>query len=141
MFDFKFDWSEEVKCGVEILDAQHKELFHIGRNIESFIINNCMNVTNDQLLNIVLSLRDFVSYHVYTKEMLMKKYNYPEQSRLSHSLYIFRNNIITIDMYELGTNPIKVLIKLKEDLQSFLFDHILVESNELGKYLNSCGVY
>ncbi len=141
MFDFKFDWSREVECGVKILDEQHRELFRIGRDIEQLLTNNCTNVTNAQLLDIVRSLRDYASYHVYTKEMLMKKYRYPKYFIHRKSLYALEKSILSIDMDELGRNPVKVLTQLKEDLQKFLYDHILIEANELGRYLNSWGVY
>ncbi|MFT3985477.1 MAG: hemerythrin domain-containing protein [Lachnospiraceae bacterium] len=141
MFDFKFDWSREVECGVKILDEQHRELFRIGRDIEQLLTNKCTNVTNAQLLDIVRSLRDYASYHIYTKEMLMKKYRYPKYFIHRKSLYALEKSILSIDMDELGRNPVTVLTQLKEALQKFLYNHILIEANELGRYLNSWGVY
>lgn len=37
MFDFKFDWCKEMEIGVPIVDAQHQELFRIGRDLEQLI--------------------------------------------------------------------------------------------------------
>ncbi|TCL56948.1 hemerythrin [Kineothrix alysoides] len=141
MFDFKFDWCKEMECGVEIIDAQHRELFRIGRDIEQLIMNNCRNVSNQQLLDIVCALRDYASYQLYTEENLMDKYNYPDSSKNKKSINDFKNNVLTIDMKELSKNPKKTLIQLKEYLQTFLFNHILVEDRDLCKYLNSRGVY
>lgn len=141
MFDFKFDWSKEVECGVEIIDALHREFFHIGRDIEQLLMNECINVSDSQLLNIVCSLRDYASYQIYTKEALMKEYRYPKTYIQRKSLYTLQENILSIDINELGRTPQIALTRLKEDLQTFLFNHILIESNEFGRYLNSCGVH
>ena len=141
MFDFKFDWSKELECGVKLLDEQHQELFRIGRDIEQLLIHGCENITNTQLLNIVCSLRDYASYHVHTKEMLMKKYKYPKYFSNRKSLYFLRDNIISIDMSALRKDPQRILSQIKDDLQTFLFNHILIEAKELGRFLNSCGLY
>ncbi|WP_342757938.1 hemerythrin family protein [Kineothrix sedimenti] len=141
MFDFKFDWCKEMECGVAIIDAQHRELFRIGRAMEQLIMNDCRNVSNQQLLDIVCDLRDYASYQFYTEESLMDKYKYPYSSKNKQSLNDFKNNILSIDMNELSKRPKKTLTQLKEDLQSFLFNHILVEALDLCKFLNSRGVY
>ncbi len=141
MFDFKFDWCKEMECGVEIIDAQHRELFRIGRAMEQLIMNDCRNVSNQQLLDIVCDLRDYASYQFYTEESLMDKYEYPYSPKNKQSLNDFKNNILSIDMNELSKRPKKTLTQLKEDLQSFLFNHILVEARDLCQYLNSRGVY
>lgn len=141
MFDFKFDWCKEMECGVEIIDAQHRELFRIGRAIEQLIMNDCRNVSNQQLLDIVCDLRDYASYQFYTEESLMDKYKYPYSAKNKQTLNDFENNILSIDMNELSKRPKKTLTQLKEDLQSFLFNHILVETRDLCQYLNSRGVY
>lgn len=141
MFDFKFDWCKEMECGVSIIDAQHRELFRIGRGMEQLIMNECRNASNQQLLDIVCELRDYVAYQFYTEEELMKKHNYPNYLKHKQSLDTFKNHILAIDMTELGTSPLKVLSQLKEDLQAFLFNHILVEDHELCAFLNSRGVY
>lgn len=141
MFDFKFDWCKEMECGVEIIDAQHRELFRIGRAMEQLIMNDCRNVSNQQLLDIVCDLRDYASYQFYTEESLMDKYEYPYSPKNKQSLNDFKNNILSIDMNELSKRPKKTLTQLKEDLQSFLFNHILMEARDLCQYLNSRGVY
>ncbi|NLL77899.1 MAG: hemerythrin family protein [Clostridiales bacterium] len=141
MFDFKFDWCKEMECGVAIIDAQHRELFRIGRAMEQLIMNECRNVSNRQLLDIVCELRDYIAYQFYTEEELMKKYEYPNYSKHKKSLDDFKKHILSIDMTELGIYPQKTLSQLKDDLQAFLFNHILIEDHELCAFLNSHGEY
>lgn len=141
MFDFKFDWCKEMEVGIGIIDAHHRELFRIGRDMEQLIMNGCRNATFDQLLDIVCELRDYVGYHFYTEENLMKEYNYPHYSEHKAAHTAFRTQVLEIDMPTLGKNPEKVLPKLKDELQNFLFNHILTEDHNLCKFLGTCGMH
>lgn len=140
MFDFKFDWCPEMECGIKILDDQHRELFRIGRDMEQFIMNNCQNATWKQLLDIVCELREYTSYHFYTEESLMDKYNYPETIQHKAAHISFKVQILKIDMTALKENPSLVLPQIKENLQDFLFNHILVSDLALSKYLQACNM-
>ena len=140
MFDFKFDWCKEMECGINIVDNQHRELFRIGRDMEQLIMNNCQNATNRQLLDIVCELREYVAYHFYMEEDLMQKYNYPDIAKHKASHAGFRVYILGIDMPALRDNPQEVLSEIKNSLQDFLFNHILVEDMELCRYLKTCGI-
>lgn len=141
MFDFKFDWCKEMECGVEIIDEQHKEMFRIGRDMEQLIMHECTNATTEQLLDIVCELRDYVAYQFYTEEELMQKANFPGYDKHKAAHDTFKKHILAIDMPALGTHPEKILPEIKDDLQKFLFNHILTEDHELCSYLNTCDIY
>ncbi len=138
MFDFKFDWCKEMECGVKEMDDQHQILFRIGRDMEQLIMHGCQNATHKQLLTIVCELREYTSYHFYTEEDLMTRYNYPmfDKHKASHSE--FRANILNINLPLLGRHPEQILPQIKEHLQDFLFHHILIEDQELGRYIKTC---
>lgn len=135
MFDFKFDWCKEMECGVPIIDEQHQILFRIGRDIEQLVMHGCQNATTKQLLDIVCELREYTSYHFYTEEDLMAKYNYPkmEEHKVAHKA--FKSEILALDLPLLGKHPEQVLPKVKSWLQDFLFNHVMMEDQELGRYL------
>lgn len=140
MFDFKFDWCKEMEGGVKIVDEQHQELFRIGRDMEQLIMNGCRNASTERLLDIVCELRDYVAYHFYMEEDLMKRYDYPNYPAHKNTHDSFKNGILVIDLPALGKNPDKILPGLKNDLQDFVFTHVLVEDHNLCKYLNTCGI-
>ncbi len=120
MFDFKFDWCKEMECGVKAIDDQHQILFRIGRDMEQLIMNGCQNATSKELLNIVCELREYTSYHFYTEEDLMAKYNYPMSDKHKASHVEFRSNILNINLPLLGKHPEQVLPQIKIHLQDFL---------------------
>ena len=101
MFDFKFDWCKEMECGVPAIDDQHQILFHIGREMEQLIMHGCQNATTKELLDIVCELREYTSYHFYTEEDLMLKYNYPETDQHKQSHAVFRASIIDVSVSSL----------------------------------------
>lgn len=134
MFDFKFDWCKEMEVGVPIVDAQHQELFRIGRDLEQLIYRG-QNATKGELLNLVCELREYISYHFYTEEELMKEYNFPLAGQHIASHNKFRTSIVNINMPQLGKHPEQMLPQLKDSLQDFLFDHVMREDKELGLYI------
>lgn len=134
MFDFKFDWCKEMEVGVPIIDAQHQELFRIGRDLEQLIFRG-KSATIQELLNLVCELREYTSYHFYTEEDLMAAHNYPLTSQHIMSHNKFRAGIVDINLPLLGKHPEQVLPRLKENLQDFLFNHVMTEDRELGHYI------
>lgn len=140
MFDFKFDWCSEMECGIKIIDDQHRELFRIARDMEQLIMNECQNATWKQLLDIVCELREYVAYHFYTEENLMQKYEYPDFLIHKAAHISLKAKILGIDMTALKKHPCEVLSEIKDTLQDFLFNHILVEDLELCNHLKTCGM-
>lgn len=140
MFDFKFDWCKEMEGGVKIIDEQHQELFRIGRDMEQLIMNGCRNASTERLLDIVCELRDYVAYHFYTEEDLMIKHEYTSYTAHKKAHEEFKSKILIIDLPALGKQPQKILPGLKDDLQEFVFSHVMVEDQNLCRYLKTLGI-
>ena len=137
MFDFKFDWCPEMECGIKVIDEQHQEFFRIVRDMEQLIIHDCKNTDPKQLLDIVCELREYATYHFYTDEALMQKYNYPKFASHMAQHVDLKTRVLHIDMPTLAKEPNKVLSQVKESMQDFLFDHVLKEDKDLCKFLSN----
>ena len=135
MFDFKFDWCKEMECGVKIIDEQHQELFRIIRDIEQLIMHECQHVTQTQLLDIICELREYTSYHFYTEENMMAKYQYPKLATHMADHMDLKDYILHFDLSALVQEPNRTLTALKEHMQEYLFNHILQEDRDLCLYL------
>lgn len=135
MFDFKFDWCKEMECGIQIIDEQHQELFRIVREIEQLIMNGCKNATPKQLLDIVCELREYISYHFYTEENLMARFQYPKLAFHMAGHMELKDYILNIDLSALAKDPNHVLVLIKEHMQEYLFNHLLQEDRDLSRYL------
>lgn len=127
MFDFKFDWNDDLSLKIKDVDEQHKELFRIGRDIEQLLMIRCIGVQPEQLLKIVGDLRDYTAYHFYEEENLMKlaQYSRLEEHVKEHSM--FRSEVLHIDMPKLSKNPCKELLKIKDMIQDHVFTHMMEE--------------
>ncbi len=131
MFDFNFDWNNEINTNIEIVDFQHQNLFLIGREIEQIIRTKCIGMTEDQLLKIVCELRDYVAYHFYQEESLMQQAGYSdfEEHRRQHQAAI--KEVQSIDFHQLRENPLVGLINIKNMMQDWIFKHILIEDKKM----------
>lgn len=131
MFDFKFDWDNSMNLGVDLIDTQHQELFKIARNMEQLILKNCIGATKEQLLDVVCNLREYVTYHFYQEEEIMKSIgyeNFEEHKKLHDS---FRQEVIEFRCEKLNSEPYEAIKTLKDELQEWVFTHVLIEDRKL----------
>ena len=137
MFDFKFDWNEDLLLNIDSVDSQHKELFRIGREIEQLIMTRCIGVDIKRLLKIVCELREYVSYHFYFEEELMRKANYSDIENHVKSHELLADKILKIDLPELGKNPFEELSKIKVLLQDWVFQHMIDEDRKMAEEIRN----
>ena len=133
MFDFKFDWQPEMDSHIMDIDVQHQQLFKVGRDMEQLLRIKCIGVTDKQLLDIICQLRDFSAYHFYVEESLMEEMNYSklEEHRETHKKY--SEYIMNINLPKLKENPEKELRLIKDEIQEWIFEHILHDDREFSE--------
>nr|WP_295685618.1 hemerythrin family protein [uncultured Lachnoclostridium sp.] len=131
MFDFKFDWNDSLILGIQIIDDQHKELFRIGREIEQVLLIGCINLDKQYILNLLCKMRDYVTYHFYEEEKLIKELNIHllRNHKNEHDKFIEWLN--SIDCVKLVEFPQIYLKEIKEILQKWVFEHILIEDRKV----------
>ena len=133
MFDFKFDWQPEMDSHIMDIDVQHQQLFKVGRDMEQLLRIKCIGVTDKQLLDIICQLRDFSAYHFYVEESLMEEMNYSKlaEHRETHKKY--SEYIMNINLPKLKENPEKELRLIKDEIQEWIFEHILHDDREFSE--------
>lgn len=127
MFDFAFDWKKELETGNILVDQQHMEFFRIGRNIEQLIVRKCIGVQEKELLDIVCELREYVSYHFYSEESIMRNKGYSNYDMHVKQHQQFLKTIMEIDCPALAKDPYNELKALKNTIQSWVFAHMMGE--------------
>lgn len=125
MFDFKFDWDPSLETGHTQIDAQHKELFSIGREIEQLLLTNCVGATDKYLLALLCKLRDYITYHFYFEEQLLKDIGNIDYASHVQAHQNFTSKINTIDCISLCKNPTQALSDIKNMIQQWVFDHVI----------------
>ncbi len=137
MFDFNFDWRPDMETKIDILDQQHMQLFRIGRDIEQILRVKCIGVTEVQLLGIVCELRDYAAYHSYQEEKLMKEAGYSgfEEHKKMHQR--FNDDIESISLPKLKADPEAQLKVIKNKIQEWVFEHMLIEDMKMAEEINN----
>lgn len=137
MFDFKFDWKDELNINIESIDIQHRELFRIARSIEQLLIIKCVGIENKRLLEILCELREYASYHFYEEEKLMAKANYSkiEEHKSYHN--DFKNMTMKIDWNLVEKNPYEELKKIKDNVQDWIFQHMMIEDRLMAEEIKN----
>lgn len=126
LFDFKFDWDDSLNVGIPEIDTQHQEFFRIGRSIEQLILTGCKNITEKELLELLCEIRQYVTYHFYTEEeMLRERQEVLEKHKVKHEF--LKKKINAVDCNKLVEEPVEALKELKNVLQEWFFEHMLME--------------
>lgn len=131
MTDFTFEWYSHIEIGIPTIDAQHQELFKIGRHIEELLLVPPYALEDQSLLLILCELRNYITYHFYEEEQLMQQVNYPELAPHKNSHAILQKAVNTIDCDTLRDS----LADIKQLLEKWVFDHVLIEDHALGSFL------
>jgi hemerythrin len=133
MFDFKFDWQDDLNTNIERIDEQHKELFRIARSIEQLLITGCTQIEDKRILYIICGLIDYICYNSYEEEKIMKKVNYSNYEYHIKSHEEFKKIIMDINLSEIEENPYEELKKIKDDLQDWIFHHMMIEDKKMAE--------
>ncbi len=127
MFDFQFDWDDSICVGIEEIDSQHREFFRIGRDLEQMILTGCGAVSEQEILDKLCEVREYMTYHFYTEEKFLEemKSEHLERHRAQHEE--FKRIINAVDCEKLIKDPVKELKQIRNYLQEWFFTHILQE--------------
>ena len=127
MFDFRFDWDNSIATGNEEIDSHNKVLFRIGRDIEQLILTDCRAASEKDLLAKLCEIREYMTYHFYTEEKILKENNFVgfEAHKARHE--DFKRFINAVDCTDLVERPTQELKKIRNFLQDWVFSHIMLE--------------
>lgn len=136
MFDFNFDWSKDMETEISEIDIQHREFFRIGRDMEQLLLMKCVNVQEKELLDIVCDLREYVAYHFYEEEVIMKAANYEKLEEHVKKHNEFENMVMNIDCPALAADPYNELLKIRNLVVDWVFGHMLHDDMQMAQAVN-----
>lgn len=128
-------WNDNLSIGVERIDNQHKELFvRINLLLES--MKNQRG--QDEILNTLNFLEDYVIKHFDEEEVIQKKTNYPgyEVQHAQHE--DFKNGLLNLRK-TIETDGIKSssIIIIQQKICDWWLNHINKLDMELGVFLSN----
>lgn len=120
-------WTKYLNTGFDIIDEQHMELLKIEYKIQQCLQTKCRMVDSIHLMNLIVELRNYVTYHFYEEEKLIAQINPSELQRHKEKHEEFIDLITDIECKELLDHPERVLRTLQLDIQRWFFEHVVKE--------------
>jgi hemerythrin len=132
-----FVWTEEMKVGVEEIDAEHRKLMEVANALHEAIEQGADRATLETRLDALVVLT--VSHFVH-EERLFAKTNYPDREAHAAIHAELKRQIVEIyDRFKDGESAV-----LNEGftrfLKRWLIEHVTNTDRKYGAHLNACGV-
>jgi hemerythrin len=133
----KLEWSEKYRTGIELIDAQHKQI--ISR--VNSLYEACENMNErEKILELVSTLDFYTDGHFVTEEDYMIRFQYDEypQHKERHEFFksiyeeIRRNYI-----YEKGESVYVMALHLDQAMVDWLDYHLQHEDQRLAEFLRN----
>jgi len=126
-------WSDKYETGIELIDAQHKELLVlINRLYKACLAKG--DGADGEFRSAIHRMVDYVHFHFSAEVALLEKAGYPdvEDHKNHHDLLI--KNILEASR-DYGRGNTYVPIKFVRMLRDWVFGHIAVQDKVYAKYI------
>jgi len=132
-----FEWRDEYRVSVEVIDCQNKSLFALGIKVLKAIRSGADIIV---IQNLITQLVETAEGFFQDEEALLDRYGYPEvdMHRKKHKLILVR--IVDLQQ-ELINTGLCDHIGFEGIFEEWLVDHVFSEDRKYGKFLNSKGVF
>ncbi len=119
------EFSDEFLVGIELIDAEHRELFRIIDKAYRLVKAQVTTENLDEVMQILGELKNYTKEHFSDEEEYMESIHYDglEAQKRAHAAFISRLDDVTPE--KLDKNPQKYMESLIEFLLGWLIYHIM----------------
>lgn len=138
-----FAFCEKYKTGVELIDTEHRRLFEIIHDTNDLIHAELLHDKYDEIMHLLVELKDYTEFHFRDEENLMERIHYPEISAQKRAHTAFVERLVEVDLTdldEMDDNQQEYLIDLINFLSGWLINHILGSDKKIGEYMREHGI-
>lgn len=130
-----FAFTDKYRTGIELIDAEHAELFRIIRNVNELVQAELLHDKYDEILNILSELKDYTEKHFADEEAYMESINYKRifTQKVQHQAFIDKLDSVDLESIDAGENQDGAIADLLEFLTDWLIHHILEVDTLIGK--------
>lgn len=130
-----FTWSEDLKIGIEEIDAQHKVLVDLINELNRAIHERH---GSEAALNVLDRLVEYTSVHFALEECLMRILGYPDyENHKTHHAMLLKQ---VTDLHQKVKDGLPVSFELLHFLKNWLTKHILEEDKGYVPHMKSRGI-
>ena len=119
------EFTEEYHTGIEIVDAEHRELFRLSDKVYQMSKLGVSEYDVDEIMSIIGELKAYTEEHFADEEEYMESIHYEglEAQKRAHRSFI--EEIAGINPEDIKNNPQEYFQTLTEFLIGWLINHIL----------------
>ena len=127
-----YDFTDKYLTGIELIDAEHKELFRIINEVHDIIADEFVTDKYDDIVRLLEDLRSYTKSHFRDEEEYMESIQYQglEAQKVAHEMFISR--LDAMDLSEIDANQDDTLEELMAFLTEWLVNHILHMDKKIG---------
>lgn len=120
-----FEFTDEYRTGITLVDEEHQELFNIIRRANDLITAELLHDKYDEIVSVLDELRNYTVQHFSDEEEYMESIQYEGlgNQRKTHQMFVDKLNDINLD--DLDDNQQQYLVELVDFLLMWLVNHIL----------------
>jgi hemerythrin len=135
-----FEWKETYSTNIAMIDEQHKQLLKLGTELYEIVSLKDNADHYDEIIDILLKLKDYTIYHFESEEKLMDEYHVPgvETHKKQHAAFI--NKLNKLDKEDIDYNQSDVTMDLLIFIADWITQHILKTDHMYKDFLNEKGV-
>lgn len=124
------EWNDSLLIGVEVIDAQHRELF---RRINTFDEAVRLGKGEDTIHDLLTFMRLYILTHFKDEEELMRQIDYPqyEKHRRTHEDFSYKHLDLMTGMLK---NEPNVILSALQFLEQWFMEHVYLEDKNIGLY-------
>jgi hemerythrin-like metal-binding protein len=128
-----FEWSDEFGIGISSIDAQHRALFGIARELHTAMAGGQAKTV---LASILDRLVQYTKMHFAHEEHLMSQHHYPDlQAHLAEHAALTRQ--VMQFQQDFRSGKVLITIQLLSFLKEWLVNHIRQEDRKYAPHLKS----
>ena len=134
-----FAFTDKYKTGIDLVDKEHRRLFEIIKETNDLIQNDLLHDKYDEIMRLLVKLKDYTQFHFADEEMLMEKMHYPELAAQKRAHTAFVERLVEIDLSELDdmdNNQQTYLLELIQFLLGWLSNHIIGMDKKIAVYMD-----
>lgn len=119
------EFTDEYLTGIELVDAEHKELFRIVDKANQLVKSFDILSGYDNIIQILDELKNYTKEHFADEEEYMEGIHYEGLSAQKRAHEAFIDKLENINLDQIDENPQEYLQELLEFLLGWLINHIL----------------
>ena len=125
------EFTDEYLTGIELVDAEHKELFRIVDKANQLVKNFDSLSGYDSIMQILNELKEYTKEHFADEEEYMEGIQYEGLSAQKRAHEAFVDKLENISLDQIDANPQEKLKELLEFLLGWLINHILYTDKKI----------